>query len=498
MWRFLFTGRSSFVTDLEREVFRGIGDRTVYKPGGRSFEFTFKSRQNWRPNKNRRIGMIGGLIKSNRFAALAGSVLLAGGLAVSPAQAADFGGDCCADLEERVAVLEATTARKGNRKVSLTISGFVTQQIMVWDNGTEDDAYVGSNVNDLSSRVNFDGSAKINSEWSAGYSIRISVMNSSTTLASEDDDDIAPGLVGVNNLDSSGDRLYIEHNYLWVKNERLGKIGIGRQSQATDNISIQDVSGVASLFAANGVIFDGMFISQIAENGPLAGARIPGIAISACHSINFGINSDCSGDRSDNIRYDSPTIAGFTLSASWGEDDFWDVALRYAGELGDFKVLAGVGYTWRTDDAADTGSNTEFNASTDLIQGVISVMHTPTGLFVNVSALQEEIDIAGQPDNQQIYVKAGIRQKWNSLGATVLYGEYGLAEDAFNATFATATGAIGSEFERYGAGIVQEIDAAAMAVWVKWRRHEGEIDTAAGTSDLEELDMFLAGGVIFF
>ncbi len=442
--------------------------------------------------------MIGGLIKSNRFAALAGSVLLAGGLAVSPAQAADFGGDCCADLEERVAVLEATTARKGNRKVSLTISGFVTQQIMVWDNGEDTDTYVGSNVNDLSSRVNFDGSAKINSEWSAGYSIRISVMNSSTTLASEADDDIAPGLVGVNNLDSSGDRLYIEHNYLWIKNERLGKIGFGRQSQATDNISIQDVSGVGSLFAANAVIFDGMFIASAIDNGPLAGTRVAGISVAACHSINFGIFGDCSGDRTDNIRYDSPTIAGFTLSATWGEDDFWDVAVRYAGEFGDFKVLAGVGYTWRDNDSADTGSNTEQNATTDLIQGVISIMHTPTGLFVNVSALHEEIDIAGHPDNEQIYIKAGIRQRWNSLGATVLYGEYGRADDAYNAAFAAANNITGSEFDRYGVGIVQEIDAAAMSVWAKWRRHEGELETAAGTSDLQELDMFIVGGAIFF
>src|SRR2546425_88950 len=32
-----------------------------------------------------------------------------------PVRAADLGGDCCADLEERVAELEATTARKGNK-----------------------------------------------------------------------------------------------------------------------------------------------------------------------------------------------------------------------------------------------------------------------------------------------------------------------------------------------------------------------------------------------
>lgn len=42
-------------------------------------------------------------------------VALAALATASSAQAADFGGDCCADLEERIAELEATAARKGNR-----------------------------------------------------------------------------------------------------------------------------------------------------------------------------------------------------------------------------------------------------------------------------------------------------------------------------------------------------------------------------------------------
>jgi hypothetical protein len=39
------------------------------------------------------------------------------------ASAADLGGDCCADLEERVAELEATTVRKGNKKVKVELYG---------------------------------------------------------------------------------------------------------------------------------------------------------------------------------------------------------------------------------------------------------------------------------------------------------------------------------------------------------------------------------------
>ena len=38
---------------------------------------------------------------------------------------------------ERISELEATTARKGNRKVSLTISGWVNEAVFFWDDGTE-------------------------------------------------------------------------------------------------------------------------------------------------------------------------------------------------------------------------------------------------------------------------------------------------------------------------------------------------------------------------
>ena len=74
-----------------------------------------------------------------RFRA-AGFVVMVAAIAavdLQAAQGADLGGGCCADLEERIAELEVTTARKGNRKVTLTITGYVTKQIMFWDDGTE-------------------------------------------------------------------------------------------------------------------------------------------------------------------------------------------------------------------------------------------------------------------------------------------------------------------------------------------------------------------------
>ena len=75
------------------------------------------------------------------------------------ARAADLGGDCCTDLEERVVELEATTVRKGNKKVSVTLYGQVNRAALFWDDGAEKNAYVVDN-NYKSSRFGLKGSAK--------------------------------------------------------------------------------------------------------------------------------------------------------------------------------------------------------------------------------------------------------------------------------------------------------------------------------------------------
>src|SRR5215510_7818806 len=119
--------------------------------------------------------MIGGLLKStaSRLAILAATGVVLGGMAVPSAKAADLGGDCCADLEERVAELEATTARKGNRKMSLTVSGQVNRSIVYWNDGKRSNAAIGLDNHNSATRFGFSGNAKISPTWSAGYSILV-------------------------------------------------------------------------------------------------------------------------------------------------------------------------------------------------------------------------------------------------------------------------------------------------------------------------------------
>ena len=112
-----------------------------------------------------------------RVGALVAAGVLAGGFATS-ASAADLGGNCCADLEERIAELEATTARKGNRKVSLTVSGWIGQQVMWWDDGRETNTYVTDLGSTLASHVKFTGQATILPGWYAGYVLHLEATGS--------------------------------------------------------------------------------------------------------------------------------------------------------------------------------------------------------------------------------------------------------------------------------------------------------------------------------
>ena len=76
-------------------------------------------------------------------------------------QAADVSSDCCTDLETRIVELEAAAVQKGTRKVSLTISGFVAQEITWWDDGGERNVYLHGLGPTQASHVKFTGEAKV-------------------------------------------------------------------------------------------------------------------------------------------------------------------------------------------------------------------------------------------------------------------------------------------------------------------------------------------------
>ncbi len=161
-------------------------------------------------------------------------------------------------------------------------------------------------------------------------------------------------------------------------------------------------------------------------------------------------------------------------------------------------------------------------------------------VFLNIS----------NPDTDVWYVKPFWRKTWSPIGATTFFGEYGQYNDQFDAgagglcsafdgsfgtnidrfcnTFTLTDDSFsapvdvfvtGSEVERWGLGVVQEINFAAMHLFARWQHQEISLDLVGVTQNFfecnggdvcssvtkqrvgqgfDDWDLFQIGGIIFF
>jgi predicted porin len=431
------------------------------------------------------MDMIGGLTKTTSRLAIATAFAA---FASTGVMAADLGGNCCSDLEERVAELEATTARKGNRRVSLEVSGHVHEGIMIWDDGFDSGTYIGT-VNYSRTRYRFKGSAQINSDWSAGFLIEIGLRQTGNTSAWDQGNGPTPFNGG-----HSPSGMDIRHQALYVKSKRLGTVWLGHTSEAVDGIADICLGCPISSTHESQLIYSGF-------QARFEGA--PGLLGLGWGTVGAGNNVASDQARRQLLRYISPEFAGFVFSADWGgyEDtdspDNWSIALRYANEFNGVRVAGGIGFHNRNDDL--DGLDYEGWGASGTIQ------HTASGFFVAGSyGEQTDNNIVGSGAFRALEdttdgwsVIAGVGRKFSPMGATtfwVRYGEY----TGRNFTFAAENWS--GESEVLGLGVNQKIDAAAMEVYVTYQHVTGDVVSAdrALTAGLEDFDAVLFGARIRF
>lgn len=417
-------------------------------------------------------------------------------LAFQPVQAADLGGNCCADLEERIAALEATTARKGNRKVSLTISGYVAQEITTWDDRGERNTYLHGLGPTQATHVKFNGQAQIMPGWMTGYLMRIQNLDDNPFGR-----DAKTGAAIDQNSGNFSQGLNLQMSYWYVQSKDYGKLTVGKQANAAKSAAMFTDQSGTQVFD-NYTFLDGFpqFRLRDSATGALSGVTWGNLAF--CYSQALPLGGDCNGIVMNAVRYDSPVLAGFSASASWGEDDVWEVAARYSGEVSSFKILLGAGYSQMSDENT-TGPAVLKQKDSHVFQAGGYVQHLASGLFVHGAYGKEDnngamlLNTKIAPDSDHWYVKAGIRQKWSSLGATIIYGDYAEYFDQLGPG-ALSAGATSSTLTRYGGGIAQEIDAAAMTVYLKYQHLAADVNGAPSLANLEDIDFVSVGALINF
>ena len=479
--------------------------------------------------------MLGGLKKtSSRIAIAAALGFVLGGYAMStPAEAADLGGDCCADLEERVAELEATTVRKGNKKVSVTISGWVVKAVNWWDDDVGGDFWVGDKDADLTSRFAITGSATIAPGWSGGYNITVTAPGNFIDSANQTGGNafgIASNQFGQDSGLLSG--INTLYSYMYIKSDKYGTINWGYLSPASDNPAVlADISG--TVIESNAVGFELSSFALAPNGSPGTGfASYSGLAVGSFTNCNSGVGPigvDCFGAPQSGVRYDTPTWGGFRAEVGYSNyldnlltrkgavlnspaglgvynttPEAFDLAVFYNGEFGNFKTSAAYSYT--NINAAVGSANP--NGTNQIHQAGATLMHVPSGLGLYGMYQSDAVSgnyvnavtgaTQGTPDSDAWYLKPFIKRAWNPLGSTVLYGEYAQYQNQFGglaganlcgagplggtapvcASAATAGGMFvdGSEVQRWGLGAVQEIDSAAMHVFARWQHMDTDAD----------------------
>jgi hypothetical protein len=427
------------------------------------------------------------------------AILAAAGLTlnISSASAADLGGNCCADLEERVAELEATTARKGNRKMSVTIYGQVNRSIMYWNDGRRQNTFIGLDNHNSASRFGFMGNAKISPTWSAGYSILVDWGDKARTSGASQRAEEGGPRSNPNNADAlNGDgHLRLRDVNVWLERKDTGRLTLGRITNSGQN-GLIDLGGTTAGAGSDVACTGGGLAFRRRDNNLLAPGTGGGAFTDTITSLSFGCGGPI-GIRMEGLKYTSPTVHGFILDASIGEAlkyEGWTVDnptgaltnlgrvvgvnLKYAGEHHGYRLAAGVGAEWSKSNEDDSigyistvtaipvGSTsagiTPTNASADNFYwaGALSLMHVPSGLFAQghytrlTVAAQNPIlgTFDSDRDASRWDIQAGIAKNHFGFGNTVLYGEYGQHR---NFKFANDTFTCGTSAPAAPAGAMQ-------------------------------------------
>jgi predicted porin len=476
--------------------------------------------------------MIGGLRGAASRLALAVIVSALGAVvfAQKPAKAADLGGDCCADLEERVAELEATTVRKGNKKVSVTLYGKMNRAMLFWDDGAEKNAYSVDNSYE-SSRFGIKGSAKIGGAWSGGYRLEVETRSAASEAVNQIDDDDGTRSGGV--LGNEGRLLLLRHSFLYIDNKKLGQVRLGLTYAPKDDITKDtDVTELEDTMTSDNHMNRGFFLRPKGFNTEVGGSgQLKWQAISQCYSSSSAF--DCS-TRRNGVVYWSPNWEGFTFSWGWFEDDIWGGAIRYRKEWGEnWEFGGGVGYEKSRDENQQNsgGGLNGFKRDIDEWAGMASLKHKPTGLFVfGAFSTSESNDSNRQnggvftgtssPDMSAWDARIGIQRKMGALGAlgeTSFFGGYLQIKDGIGGacgahrscgagTFpdlAIQTEITGAEVTRWYLGFDQSMVNGYFHLYGVYQHLEPDVDLVDSalnkvSEPLDDFDLFYTGARMYF
>ncbi len=372
-------------------------------------------------------------------------------------------------------------------QAEVNISGWVNEGLTWYDDGVGSDiVQTSDNGTTLGTRMTFAGSSEVGAGLTAGFEIILEPSATGNLLgfgssgigdAGENQNGHAIGVLG-NSLNIGGS---------W------GKVTVGLQTMPTDNIAVlADPSltlwaSISPVFRGNGATIQGL--------GAGATKTTWGSFLQCLGTPGLGIGIDCNGVYRQGIRYDLPAFGPVSVAVGYANDDIYDIAVKYSGNIGRMTANVHGGYSINQGAAGAGGTEAE----TFQIQA--GLMDSVTGIFGSIAYQTEEADgvaagtVAGD-DTDAYWIKAGIKKGFTSVGDTSIAIQYGSYNDQFGTA---ADGITGSEVERIGFEVNQYFGSSLILYGV-YEQLDLDVDGAAAGlyGGAEELDTFTLGGTYFF
>ncbi|GHG79712.1 porin [Pseudodonghicola xiamenensis] len=233
----------------------------------------------------------------------------------------------------------------------------------------------------------------------------------------------------------------------------FGKVSAGQGSMASDGAAGSDLSGTTLVVSQS--LIDAAGAYQLTTSG----GALSGIKLEDAFA-NFD------GGRKGRIRYDTPSLNGFVLSAAYGteilksnvDDDYYDIAVRYNNKFGDYELASSLAVAWTDRDSADDIRDTVAS---------VSVKHA-SGL--NGTVTYGDRDTTGN----YYYAKLGYEARFFSVGTTSMAVDYYSGDDLISS---------GSESESWGVGVVQKFDNYNVEAYASYRDYSFSDNSGTSYND---------------
>jgi predicted porin len=318
---------------------------------------------------------------------------------------------------------------------SLTLSGQINPAFNVVDDGIDTNVFIVDN-DTSGTRFRLDADAPLG-ETSLGATLEIGASPNNSYDVSQ--------LAAQTDADFNVRRAEVT-----FRNDRYGRLQLGKGSSADDDTAEYDLSLVAGpiMYAGVADIAGGIFFTD--------GANLSDTTVGDAFF-------DFDGDRLARIRYDSPMFGPMQASASYGQDDQWAAAVTLGGDYGDWSG-------WTVGDFTLLAAASVYNTDDDNIDYAYaasgSVVHGPTGLNLTLSTGGQKLDEGNDPSN--FYAKVGWDTQFWPLGPTGFGIDYTKGENI------SSDGADGTS---YGIAAVQRLERYGIDLYTQLRWYELDDET---------------------